>query len=102
MSLSYYEASKQPYMMPNGGMLGTGEIAGLDPTNAANAAAIASGILVSSGAPSAPSAPAVQRVKFVATTMVDNSPPLYDAGDIAGFPAAVAAQLIAAGLAVSN
>ena len=101
MTLAFYEATK-PYMMPNGGMMDTGEITSLDPVNPANAVAIASGVLVSSGAPSAPSAAATQRVKFVATTMVNGSPPLYDAGDVATFLAPISTQLIAAGLAVSN
>jgi DhnA family fructose-bisphosphate aldolase class Ia len=101
MTTAFFEASK-PYVMPNGGVLDTGEIASLDPTNAANMVAIANGIVVSSSAPSAPSAPAMTRIKFTATTMVANSPPLFDAGDVATFPSAISAQLIAAGLAVSN
>jgi hypothetical protein len=101
MSTNFYEATK-PYVMPGGGVLNTGEIASLDPTNAANAVAIANGTVVASSAPAAPTPPATQRVKFVATTMVNNSPPLYDAGDIATFLAPISAQLIAAGLAVSN
>jgi hypothetical protein len=101
MSLSFYEA-KLPYTMPNGGVLNPGEIAGLDPTNAANIAAIAAGIVVSSGAPAAYVAPVITRVKMTTTTMVNNSPPLYGAGEVAGFPAVVAAALIAQGLAVSN
>jgi hypothetical protein len=34
--------------------------------------------------------------------MVNNSPPLFNAGEIATFPAAISAALIAQGLAVSN
>jgi hypothetical protein len=99
MSTVFVEFSK-PYMMPGGGMAGTGEIASLDPATAATL--IANGTAVSSSAPSAPTPPATTRVKFTETTMVANSPPLYNAGEIATFPAAVAAALIAAGLAVSN
>jgi hypothetical protein len=87
-------------MMPGGGMAGSGENIGFDPVTAANF--IASGVAVSGSAPGAPTPPATQRVKFVATTMVNNSPPLYDAGDIATFPAAVSAALVAQGLAVLN
>jgi hypothetical protein len=104
MSTAFFEATK-PYIMPGGGVLGTGEIAGLDPTNAANMAAIASGTLVSSGAPPAYVAPVMTRVQFTGKTgpvMVNNSPPLYQAAEIATFPAAVAAALIAQGLAVAN
>jgi hypothetical protein len=101
MSLSFYEATR-PYMMPNGGVLGPGEIAGFDPTNPANAVAIANGTLVSSSAPVPPTPVSPVRVQFKATTMVGGVPPLYDVGDIAGFPPAVSAALIAAGLAVSN
>jgi hypothetical protein len=101
MSTGFYEATK-PYMMPNGGVLDTGEIASLDPANAANQTAISNGTVVSSGAPPAFVSPAMTRIKFVATTMVQGSPPLFNAGEIATFPAAISAQLIAAGLAVSN
>jgi hypothetical protein len=86
--------------MPGGGVAGAGENVGFDATTAANF--IASGAAAAGSAPGAPSPPATQRVKFVATTIVNNSPPLFDAGDIATFPAAVSANLIAAGLAVSN
>jgi hypothetical protein len=101
MTTAFFEASK-PYVMPSGGVLDTGEIASLDPTNAANMVAIANGTVVASSAPPAYVAPSLTRVKFVATTMVANSPPLYNAGDVATFPAAVSAALIAQGLAVSN
>jgi hypothetical protein len=102
MTLAFYEATTKPYMMPGGGQLNVGEIAGLDPQNPANAAAIANGTVVSSGAPPAFTPLPTQRVKFVATTMVQNSPPLYDVGDVATFLAPISAALIAAGLAVSN
>ena len=99
MAIQYVEFSK-PYMLPGGGQACTGQIIGLDLVFAASL--VASGIAVNSGAPSNPSAAATQRVKFVATTMVNGSPPLYDAGDVATFLAPISAQLIAAGLAVSN
>jgi hypothetical protein len=101
MALSFFEASK-PYMMPGGGTLGTGEIAGLDPTNPANAVAIANGTLVASGAPGVVTPVAPVRVQFKTAMMVGGSPPLYDVGDIAGFPPAGSAALIAAGLAIAN
>lgn len=102
MALSFFEANR-PYVMPNGGVLNTGEIAGLDPTVPANASAIAAGILVASGAPPAFVPLPTTRVKIVATqVMVNGVPPLYGNGEIVTFPAAVSAQLIAAGLAVAN
>jgi hypothetical protein len=92
---SYMELTKN-YMMPTGGTVGPGEIVGADPV------AIASGAGVPSGPPAAYVPPAVQRVKLTETQIVNNSPPLYDAGEIATFPAAVSAALIAAGLAIAN
>ncbi len=90
----------KPTMMPAGGMAGSGENIGFDPVTAASL--IASGVAVSGSAPGAFVPLPTQRVKFVATTMVNNEPPLYNAGDIAGFLAPISAQLIAAGLAVTN
>jgi hypothetical protein len=101
MATVFVEFSK-PYIMPAGGMAVPGEIASLDPVTAA--ALIASGIAVSSGAPSAPSAPVITRVQFtgkVGGVRVGHSP-VYNAGEVAGFPAAIAASLIAAGHAVAN
>jgi hypothetical protein len=102
MTLAFYQAVRGNFMMPGGGQLGCGEIAGLDPSNPINAAAISAGIIVPSGAPPAYVAPSMTRIKFTETTMVNNEPPLYDAGEVAGLPSAIAAQLIAAGLAVAN
>jgi hypothetical protein len=99
MSTVFVEAVK-PFTMPGGGVLNPGEIASLDPVTAASL--IASGIAVSSSAPSAPSAPAMTRVKFTETTFVNNSPPLFDASEVATFPSAVSAALIASGAAVAN
>jgi hypothetical protein len=99
MSTVFVEFQK-PYMMPGGGMAGTGEIASLDPVTAATL--IANGTAVSSSAPSAPTPPALTRVKMTTTTMVANSPPLYNAGEIATFPAAISTALVAQGLAVLN
>jgi hypothetical protein len=99
MSTVFVEFSK-PYMMPGGGMAGTGEIASIDSVIAATL--IASGIAVSSGAPPAYVAPSLTRVKMTTTTMVANSPPLYNAGEIGTFPAAISAALVAQGLAVLN
>jgi hypothetical protein len=76
----------KPTMAPSGGMMGTGEIAGFDPVTAASL--IASGVAVSSSAPSAPTPPAMTRVKFTETAMAGGSPPLYNVGEIATFPAA--------------
>jgi hypothetical protein len=99
MATTFVEFTK-PFMMPGGGMAGTGESIGFDPVTAANL--IANGTAVSSSAPGAPTPPATTRVKFTATTMVANSPPLYNAGEIATFPAAISAALVAQGLAVLN
>jgi hypothetical protein len=101
MTTAFVEFSK-PYVMPGGGVAVAGEIASLDPVTAA--AVIAAGIAVSSSAPSAPSAPVITRVQFTGkagSVRVGHSP-LYNAGEVAGFPAAVAAALIAAGHAVAN
>ena len=87
MSTVFVEFLK-PYMMPSGGVANTGEIASLDPVTAASV--IASGIAVSSSAPSAPTPPAMTRIQFTGKTgavMVGGSPPLYNAGEIATFPA---------------
>jgi hypothetical protein len=89
--------------MPSGGVLDSGETASLDPVTAASL--IAAGIAASSSAPSAPTPPATTRIQFTGKTgpvMVNNSPPLFNAGEIATFPSAVSAALIAQGLAVSN
>jgi hypothetical protein len=103
MSLSFFEAVKNSYLMPTGGLLNVGEIAGLDPSpTGPNAAAIASGTVAASGAPPAFVAQPTQRVKFTAATMVQNSPPLYAPGEIATFLAPISAALIAQGLAVAN
>jgi hypothetical protein len=91
---------QRPTMMPGGGMAGSGENIGFDPVTAANF--IASGVAAAGSAPGAPTPPATQRVKFVATTFVNNSPPLFNAGDIATFLAPISAQLIAQGLAIAN
>jgi hypothetical protein len=61
MSTVFVEFSK-PFMMPGGGMAGTGEIASLDAVTAATL--IANGTAVSSGAPPAYVAPAMARVQF--------------------------------------
>ena len=98
--MSTYVETAKPTMMATGGVTSPPEIIGFDPVTAA--AQIASGAGASVGSWSGPSAPATQRVKFTATTMVNNSPPLYNAGEIATFLAPISAQLIAAGLAVSN
>jgi hypothetical protein len=93
---------KQNYVMPTGGMAGTGEIASFDPATAATL--IAAGIAVSSSAPSAPTPIVLTRVKLTGKfgdLRIGHSP-LYNAGEIAGFPAAIAAALIAAGHAVAN
>jgi hypothetical protein len=87
-------------MAPGGGVMGTGEIVGFDAATAASL--IASGVAVSSSAPGAPTPPSLTRIKFVATTMVAGSPPLFDVGEVATFPSAISAALVAAGLAVLN
>jgi hypothetical protein len=102
MATVFVEFSK-PYMMPGGGMAGTGEIASLDPVTAATL--IASGIAVSSSAPGAFVAQAMTRIQFTGKTggvMVNNSPPIFNAGEIGTFPAAISAALIASGAAVAN
>jgi hypothetical protein len=102
MSTVFVEFSK-PYMMPGGGMAGTGEIASLDPVTAATL--IANGIAVSSGAPPAYVAPSMTRIQFTGKAgaiMVGGSPPIFNAGEIATFPAAISAALVAQGLAVLN
>jgi hypothetical protein len=87
-------------MMPGGGVAGSGENIGFDPTTAANF--IANGTAVAASAPGVPTPPATTRIKFVATTMVQGSPPLFNAGEIATFPAAIFAALVAQGLAILN
>lgn len=113
MTATFVEFTK-PYMMPGGGVSITGENIGFDPVTAANL--IASGVAAAGSAPGAPSAPVITRVKMsVSITVgapiynpgppivfVGVSPATYFAGDIAGFPAAIAAALIAANLAVAN
>jgi hypothetical protein len=99
MSTVFVEFSK-PFISPQGGVMNTGEIASIDPVTAATL--IANGTAVSSGAPGAFVPPATTRIKFTTTTMVANSPPLYNAGEIATFPAAISAALVAQGLAVLN
>lgn len=92
----------KPFMMPAGGMAMPGEIMSLDPATAA--ALIANGIAVASGAPSAPSAPAITRVQFTGKTgsvRIGHSP-IFHPGEVAGFPSAIAAALIASGAAVAN
>jgi hypothetical protein len=85
---------------PLGIWYSVGEIVGFDPVTAASL--IASGAAVSSSAPGAVTPVAPTRVKFTATTMVGNSPPLFNAGEIASFPPAISAALVAQGLAVLN
>jgi hypothetical protein len=99
MSTTFVEFQK-PFMMPGGGMAGSGEQVGFDPVTAASL--IANGVAVSSSAPVPPTPVAPVRVKFTTTTMVGGSPPIFNAGEIAGFPPAISAALIAQGLAVSN
>jgi hypothetical protein len=103
MSTTFLEFSR-PTTMPGGGVANSGENIGFDSVAQASfiASVLASGAAVAGSAPGAPTPPATQRVKFVATTMVNGSPPLYDAGEIATFLAPVSAQLIAQGLAISN
>jgi len=99
MSTVFVEFTK-PFMAPGGGVMNTGEIASLDPVTAA--ILIANGTAVSSGAPPAYVPPSLTRIKFTATTMVGNSPPLFNAGEIASFPPAISAAFVAQGLAVLN
>jgi hypothetical protein len=106
MATTFLEFSRST-MMPGGGMANTGENIGFDSVAQATfiASVLASGAAVGGSAPSAPSAPALVRVKFTGlagAVMVGNSPPLLGPGEIAGFPAAAAAALIASGAAVSN
>ena len=81
--MSTFVEFQRPTMMPGGGMAGSGENIGFDAVTAANF--IASGVAAAGSAPGAPTPPVLVRVKFVSTTMVNNSPPLYDAGDVATF-----------------
>ena len=92
-------------------MADSGENIGFDPVTAASF--IATGVAVSGSAPSAPAAPATTRVKITAPitvgapiynagVFVGVSPATFFAGDVAGFPAALSAALIASGQAVSN
>lgn len=99
MTIAFVEFLR-PYTMPGGGVAGPGEQIGFDSVTAANL--IAQGVAVSSSAPSAPSPPATTRIQFKSTMMVNNSPPLYNVGDIATFPAATSAALIASGAAIAN
>jgi hypothetical protein len=90
-------------MMLTGGVAGSGENVGFDPTTAANF--IASGVAAAGSAPGAFTPLPTQRVKFTDATgsiMVGGVPPLYNPGEIATFLAPISAALIAAGLAVSN
>jgi hypothetical protein len=57
---------------------------------------------VAGSAPGVPTPPATTRIKFTTTTMVGGSPPLFNAGEIATFPAPISAALVAQGLAVLN
>jgi hypothetical protein len=99
--MSTFIETAKPTMMATGGVTSPPEIIGFDPVTAA--AQIASGAGASVGSWSGPSAPATQRVKIVGTqVMVGGVPPIYGNGEVATFPAAISAQLIAAGLAVSN
>jgi hypothetical protein len=101
--MSTFIETAKPTMMATGGVTSPPEIIGFDPVTAA--AQIASGAGASVGSWSGPSAPAVQRVKFTGVNgnvMVNNSPPSYGPGEIAGFPAAVAAALIGSGAAAAN
>jgi hypothetical protein len=98
--MSTFVEFTKPYMAPAGGMIGSGEIVGFDPLTAANL--IATGVAVSSSAPGVVTPISPVRVKFTATTMVGNSPPLYDVGEVASFPPAISAALVAQGVAVLN
>jgi hypothetical protein len=91
-------------MMPGGGMANSGESIGFDSVAQATfiSTVLASGAAVVGSAPGAFTPLPTQRIKFTETTMVNGEPPLYNAGEIATFLAPVSAQLIAAGLAVSN
>ena len=98
--MSTFVEFTKPTMMPGGGVAGSGENIGFDPTTAANF--IANGTAVAGSAPGVPTPPATTRIKFVATTMVGNSPPLFNAGEVATFYAPISAALIAQGLAILN
>jgi hypothetical protein len=103
MTTTFLEFSR-PIMMPGGGMANSGESIGFDSVAQATfiSTALASGAAFVGSAPSAFTPLPTTSVKFVATTMVENSPPLYDAGEIGTFLAPVSAALIASGLAISN
>jgi hypothetical protein len=96
--MSTFVEFSRPFMQPP--LYNAGEQVGFDPVTAANL--IASGVAVSSSAPSAPTPPATTSVKFTEPTMAGGSPPLYNVGEIATFPAAISAALVAQGLAVLN
>jgi hypothetical protein len=83
---------------PLGIWYGAGEIVGFDATTAATL--IASGVAASSSAPGTITPPSLTRVKFVGPAQV--GPTIYENQEVAGFPAATAAALIAQGSAVSN
>jgi hypothetical protein len=85
----------KPYMAPAGGMMGSGEIAGFDPGTAASL--IASGVAVSSSAPTVVTPPSPVLVLFHGPAKV--GPTIYENGEEAGFPAALAAALVAQGSA---
>jgi hypothetical protein len=89
MSASFVEFIKPsvPYF--------TGEIAGFDAVTAASL--IASGVAVSSSAPTGVTPPAPVLVLFHGTVKVGAV--LYNNGEEAGFPAALAAALVAQGSA---
>jgi hypothetical protein len=94
MSTVFVEFTK-PTMAPAGGMMGTGEIAGFDPVTAASL--IASGVAVSSSAPAVVTPPTPVLVLFHGAVKVGAV--LYNNGEEAGFPAALAAALVAQGSA---
>jgi hypothetical protein len=111
MTTTFVEFNRN-YMLPTGGQAGTGEIIGIDSVLAATL--IANGTAVSSSAPVPPTPPVMTRVKIVASFIVAGapiyaagvfvgvSPASFDAGDITGLPAALAAAMIANGQAVPN
>jgi hypothetical protein len=102
MANTFVEFTK-PTMMPGGGVAATGENVGFDAVTAGNF--IAQGVAASGSAPGAFVPLPTQRVKFTGLTgsvMVNGVPPLFNPGEIATFLAPISAQLIAAGLAVSN
>jgi hypothetical protein len=98
--MSTFVEFTKPYMAPGGGVMNPGEIAGFDAATAASL--IPSGVAVSSSAPVPPTPPSLTRVKFTETTMVGNSPPLFDVGEVATFPSTISAALVAQGVAVLN